>query len=65
MTLRIFWRIAIRLASHSARRHDSDENHRGWYGVVVRVKDSTGRSLIRSRFRSSLHPSAAAGEFCL
>jgi len=32
MTLRIFRRIAIRLASHSARRHDSDENRRGWYG---------------------------------
>jgi hypothetical protein len=28
MTLRIFWRIAIHLASHSARRHVSDENLR-------------------------------------
>jgi hypothetical protein len=34
-----FCRINIRLASHPAYRHYSDENHRGWYGVVGRVKD--------------------------
>ena len=34
-------------------------------GVVGRVKDTTARSLKRSRFRSSFDPPAAAGEFCL
>jgi hypothetical protein len=43
MTLRIFWRIALRLASHSARRRDSDENLRAWYGGGGKFKDSTGR----------------------
>ncbi len=33
------------------------------YGGVGRVKDTTGRSLKRSRFRSSFDPPAAAGEF--
>jgi hypothetical protein len=31
------------------------------YGVVGRVKDTTARSLKRSRFRSSFDPPAAAG----
>jgi hypothetical protein len=47
---------AIQLVAGTARRKPSQ-----LYGVVGRVKDTTGRSLKRSRFRSSFDPPAAAG----
>jgi hypothetical protein len=40
MTLRIFWRIVIRLASHSAGRSGSDENHRDCKAAAESIRSS-------------------------